>query len=456
MPLTQDPTSARDATDRPDPATASALPATLPGGTPAGLPRGTPAHAPVGSPPDAPAKLILGLVAAQLGVCIAVFTPIVVTLALRVAQIVPEAERGAALGKVLSVGALLALVGNPLFGALSDRTTSRFGRRRPWLVGGMAVAAVGLTVVGLGSSVTTLLIGWAIAQLGCNAALCMVTACIPDLIPDHQRGRVSGMVGMMLSVSMVAGSFLAQLFTDDMALAFIVPAVVGVLGVCVLAAVMPDRPARAESVAPYSLREFLHSFWVNPRKNPDYSWNFASRFLVFVGIACVTSYQVYFLMDRLGVAETDVASKMFTTTLVTVGGVVVGSLAGGWLSDATGRRKPFVLASAFVIGVGLLLIATAGTFGMFLFAVAVFGFGEGLYLAVDVALAAAVLPDPQTAAKDMGVLNIANALPQSLVPMLAPFVLAIGGGGNYGALFLFGGIAAAVGAALVQLIRSVR
>lgn len=83
------------------------------------------------TPADAPAKLIFGLVAAQLGICIAVFTPIVVTLALRVAQIVPEAERGAALGKVLSVGALLALIGNPLFGALSDRTTSRFGRRRP-------------------------------------------------------------------------------------------------------------------------------------------------------------------------------------------------------------------------------------------------------------------------------------------------------------------------------------
>ncbi|MGW5395237.1 MFS transporter [Streptomyces sp. NPDC003952] len=456
MPLTQDPGRALDAPDRPDPATPADAPAT-PAHAPAAPASATrSARAPAVPPADAPAKLIFGLVAAQLGVCIAVFTPIVVTLALRVAQIVPEAERGAALGKVLSVGALLALVGNPLFGALSDRTTSRFGRRRPWLVGGMLVAAVGLTVVGLGSSVGTLLIGWAIAQLGCNAALCMVTACIPDLIPDHQRGRVSGMVGMMLSVSMVAGSFLAQLFTDNMALAFIVPAVVGVLGVSVLAAVMPDRPARAESVAPYGWREFLHSFWVNPRKNPDYSWNFASRFLVFIGIACVTSYQVYFLMDRLGVAEGEVASKMFTTTLVTVGGVVVGSLAGGWLSDASGRRKPFVLASAFVIGVGLLLIATAGTFGMFLFAVAVFGFGEGLYLAVDVALAAAVLPDPETAAKDMGVLNIANALPQSLVPMLAPFVLAIGGGGNYGALFLVGGIAAAVGAALVQLIRSVR
>ncbi|WP_327353466.1 MFS transporter [Streptomyces sp. NBC_01304] len=421
----------------------------------AGAPGTEPHGAP--QPPNAPGKLIFGLVAAQLGVCIAVFTPIIVTLQVRVAQIAPEAERNAALAKVLSVGALLALIGNPLFGALSDRTTSRFGRRRPWLIGGSLVALGGLTIVGLANSVTMLLIGWAIAQVGCNAALCMVTACIPDLIPDHQRGRVSGLVGMMLSVSMVCGTFLAKVFSGNIAVAFIVPALIGVVGACVLAAVMRDRPARPGAFAPYSFKEFLRSFWVNPRKHSDYAWNFVSRFLVFIGIACVTSYQVYFLMDKLGVAEGDVASRMFTTTLVTVGGVVAGSLLGGFLSDNAGRRKPFVLASAAVIGVGLVLIATAGSFNAFLLAVAVFGFGEGLYLAVDVALAAAVLPDPETTAKDMGVLNIANALPQSLVPMMAPLLLGIGGGTqNYGALFLFGGIAAAVGAVLVQLIRSVK
>ncbi|MFF4409548.1 MFS transporter [Streptomyces sp. NPDC001262] len=409
------------------------------------------------APTDAPVKLILALAAAQLGVCTAVFTPLVVTLALRVAQIVPEAERGTALGTVLSVGALLALIGNPLFGALSDRTTSRFGRRRPWLVGGALVAGAGLTVVALADSVPLLLVGWAIAQAGCNASLCMITACIPDLIPDHQRGRVSGLVGMMLSVSMVCGTFLAKVFNGNIAAAFVVPAFLGVAGACALALVMKDRPARPGSFAPYSVREFLRSFWVNPVQHPDYAWNFASRFLVFVGISCVTSYQVYFLMDRIGVAEGDVPGRMFLTTLVTVAGVVAGSLLGGSLSDGTGRRKPFVFASAFVIAVGLTGIATASSFGAFLAAVGVFGFGQGLYLAVDVALAAAVLPDPETSAKDMGVLNIANALPQSLVPMIAPLLLAIGpGGGNYGALFLFGGIAAAAGAALVQLIRSVK
>lgn len=82
-------------------------------------------------PANAPAKLVLGLALAQFGAYLAVLTPVMVTLALRVSQIVPEGDRGAALGQVLSVGALLAMLGNPVFGALSDRTTSRFGRRRP-------------------------------------------------------------------------------------------------------------------------------------------------------------------------------------------------------------------------------------------------------------------------------------------------------------------------------------
>ncbi|MER5709537.1 MFS transporter [Streptomyces sp. NPDC002122] len=407
-------------------------------------------------PAKAPGTLIFGLAFAQLGLMVAVLTPVMVTLALRVAQIVPEADRGAALGKVLSLGAVLAMIGNPVFGALSDRTTSRFGRRRPWLVGGMTVGLAGLTVVGTGGSVPVLMLGWAVAQLGCNAAMAAMVSCIPDLVPPHQQARVSGIVGMMTSVAMILGTFLADAFETSLALAFLVPAVIGLASVLYLSAVMKDRPARAGAFPPYGFREFLRSFWVSPREHPDFAWNFAGRFLVFVGISCVTSYQVYFLMDRLGYGQDEVSGKLFTGTVAMVVAVIAGSLLGGVLSDGSGRRKPYVLAASVVIGAGLALVATAHSFGMFVLALVVFGFGEGLYLSVDVALAAAVLPNPEESAKDMGVLNIGNALPQSLVPIAAPAILAIGGGGNYGALFLFGGVACVLGAIAVQFIRSVK
>ncbi|QFR00286.1 MFS transporter [Streptomyces phaeolivaceus] len=408
---------------------------------------------------NAPASLVLGLALAQFGTYLAVLTPVIVTLALRVNQIVPEASRGAALGQVLSVGALLAMLGNPVFGALSDRTTSRFGRRRPWLLGGMTVGLAGLLVVALGGSVLTLMLGWALAQLGINATLAALTSCVPDLVPDRQRARVSGIVGMTLSLSLVAGAGLAQLFSGSLFLAFLVPGLIGLASVGLLAVIIKDRdrPARVGAFQPYSVKEFLRSFWVNPRRHPDFMWNFVGRFLVFTGAACVTSYSVYFLMDRMGYDGNEVTDKFFLGTLVLVAATVVGSIAGGQLSDRSGRRKPYVLGSSLGMAVGLALVATSQTFGMYLLAMVVFGFAEGLYLSVDMALAAAVLPNPEESAKDMGVLNIGNALPQSLVPIIAPVLLAVGGSGsNYNALFLFGAVASIAGALAVQFVRSVK
>ncbi|MER5752552.1 MFS transporter [Streptomyces sp. NPDC002088] len=404
----------------------------------------------------APAKLVLALAFAQFGAYLAVLTPVMVTLALRVSQIVPEADRGTALGQVLSVGALLAMLGNPVFGALSDRTTSRFGRRRPWLVGGMTAGLAGLMVVALGGNVPVLMLGWALAQLGINAALAALTSCIPDLIPPQQQARVSGLIGITTSLSMIAGSALAQAFSGSMALAFLVPGAIGLAAVVCLAVVIKDRPARAGAFQPYSFKEFLRSFWVDPRRHPDFAWNFAGRFLVFTGASCVTSYQVYFLMDRLGYDDDTVTGKVLVGTLAMVVATAAGSILGGQLSDRSGRRKPYVLGSSLVMAVSLAMIASAHSFGAYVAALVVFGVGEGLYLSVDMALAAAVLPNPEESAKDMGVLNIGNALPQSLVPIVAPALLAIGGGGNYGALFLFGAIAAVLGALAVQFIRSVK
>lgn len=255
---------------------------------------------------------------------------------------------------------------------------------------------------------------------------------------------------------MIAGSVLANVFSGSMALAFLVPGVIGLAAVGYLVAVMKDRPARAGAFEPYGLREFLRSFWVDPRKHPDFAWNFAGRFLVFTGASCVTSYQVYFLMDRLGYSDDAVSGKVLVGTLAMVVATVTGSLLGGQLSDRSGRRRPYVLGSSLVMALSLALLAAAQSFGMYVVAVIVFGLGEGLYLSVDLALAAAVLPNPDESAKDVGVLNIGNALPQSLVPIAAPALLAIGGGGNYGALFLFGAIAAVLGALAVRFVRSVK
>ncbi|WP_436522122.1 MFS transporter [Actinoplanes sp. HUAS TT8] len=405
--------------------------------------------------PNAPTKLIVAMALAMLGAYLTILTPVIVTMSIRVAQIAPD-DKSAALGTVLSVGAVLALIGNPFFGAMSDRTTSRFGRRRPWLLGGMLVGSAGLLIVALGSNIPTLTAGWALAQLGINATLATLTALLPDQIPPQQRGKVSGILGLMTSVAILAGSALAAALSNTV-LMFMVPAIIGVATIGLLVVILKDRPAEKGHFAPYGFKEFLGTFYIHPGKYPDFAWNILSRFLIWTGLACVTTYQAYLLIDRFGYTTDNVAGGILVATLISTVGLVAGSSFGGTLSDRLGRRRPFVLGAGIVIAASLVLIAFANNFAVFLIASALFGVGEGVYLAVDLALATDVLPNPDDAAKDMGVLNIANALPQSLVPILAAPILAIGSGGsNYSLLFLLGAVVAVAGSLLVQMIRGAR
>ena len=101
-------------------------------------------------------------------------------------------------------------------------------------------------------------------------------------------------------------------------------------------------------------------------------------------------------------------------------------------------------AASIVFGLAMFVIAIASSFNGFLAGMAMGGLGFGLYIAVDLALVADVLPDPASAAKDLGVMNIAGALPSSVAPAVAPAILAVGGG-SYGVLYAVAGACAAAG-----------
>jgi MFS family permease len=209
-----------------------------------------------------------------------------------------------------------------------------------------------------------------------------------------------------------------------------------------------DRPT-------WSLREFASTFYVNPRTNPDFAWAFASRFMFVLAYAFLTTYQAYYLLKKIGSAEDDVPRQIFVGTLVMSTVIVATSLLGGGLSDRTGRRKIFVCAASFVFGIAMFVIAVASSFNGFLVGMAVGGLGFGLYMAVDLALVADVLPDSANAAKDLGVMNIAGALPSSIAPAIAPVILALGDG-SYGVLYAVAGVCAILGAAAILPVKRVR
>ena len=192
---------------------------------------------------------------------------------------------------------------------------------------------------------------------------------------------------------------------------FLAPCAIGGFFILLFAVTLNDRRLAEADKPPWSLREFASTFYVNPRKSPDFAWAFASRFMFLLAYAFLITYQAYYLLDKIGSAEADVPQQIFLGTLVQSAVIVAASLVGGRLSDRTGRRKIFVFTASIVYGMAMFVIAVASDFNGFLVGMAIGGLGFGMYMAVDLALVADVLPDKDNAAKDLGVFNIAGALP---------------------------------------------
>ena len=395
----------------------------------------------------------------------AYLAPPFVTMSVKIAQVDPEGRTGS-LALVLGLGGLFAILTAPIFGRLSDRTTSRFGMRRPWMIGGIIVQALGLLLCAFAQSIPVILMGWIVAQVGFGALLAALVAVLPDHVPMGQRGRVSGVLGVGLPLGAIAGTFIAQAVSASIFLMFMVPAAVTLVIVLVFCAAVlkNDRrldPAQAGRLPRYGVREFLGSFWVSPRRHPDFAWAWLSRFLVFMGVATLVTYQPFYLADHLGIGLEQVPQLVFVGILIHYGGQMLMAPPAGWLSDRLGQRKVFVLSSAVLYAVGLAFITFAGSFEVFLIGMAITGLAEGIYLAVDLALVTDVLPHPDGAAKDLGVFNVANALPQSLAPAIAPIFLAVplfasGEGGSYVALFVVSALFAVFSALAIRPLKVVR
>jgi MFS family permease len=392
---------------------------------------------------------------ASMGTSLVFLAPLLVSLALKVNSLVGIEQAPNSLALVAGIGSVVAMIGNPFFGKLSDRTTSRLGMRRPWMVSGLGGGTLGILIVALAPNVLVVLVGWCFAQLSLNALLAAQVAVLPDQVPVVQRGSVAGVLGIGLPIASVSATFLVQLFTGNRLAMFLVPCAIGGFFVLLFVSTLKDRRLDPADKPAWSLRELPSTFYVNPRKSPDFAWAFAGRFMLLLAYALLTTYQAYYLLDQLGSSEDDVPHQVFLGTLVQSVVLVAASLIGGRISDRTGRRKILVVTASIVYGVALFVIALADDFNGFLVGMAISGLGFGLYIAVDLALVADVLPDRATAAKDLGVFNIASALPFFVAPAIAPAILAIGSG-SYAVLYTVAGLSAIVGAAAILPVKRVR
>jgi MFS family permease len=407
----------------------------------------TTAPAPVGS------RFIAAYAFACAGLWVALLAPAMITVAVRVQSIAP-ADSARSVSAVLASGALVALLANPIFGALSDRTRSRFGRRRPWLIAGMLGGTAALALIAIASTVPMILLGWCLAQLAFNATLAPLMAILPDRVPIAQRGTVSGVLAMCMPIGQIAGTFLVEQLAGNTLLAFLGPAAVGLVAVSVFAFIAPDAPAPLAARAAAAPPE--HLGWRLLQQRRDFAWAWLSRVFFVTGGSFLFAYQPIYLVNSLAVEARAVPRLIFQSTLVHAGMVALWSVMAGRLSDFTGKRRILVMGGALLEALGLWLVATADSYAAFLVAIAIAGAGHGIYDGIDLALVTELLPDrARRAAQDLGILNITNALPQVIAPASGPLVLAIAAG-NDAVLFAAAASAALLAALLLLPLRHVR
>ncbi|ACU38236.1 MFS transporter [Actinosynnema mirum] len=397
-------------------------------------------------------RVAAALLASQFGVYVAIITPLQLLLTLRLVGITGSSGAATnAFGVATGLAAIVVLVVTPVAGRISDLAAFALGRRRTWILFGALTGATALVVLGQADAVWQVVLLWCLAKALFSFQQASTTAVLADQVPAERRGLASGLLGLVIPFAPMLGLIVVNQLPPGSALQWqVVAAIAAAGGVVAVLLIREGRPER-RPIAPGGLGELLKSFWLDPRRYPAFGWAWLVRFLITATYAA-GSYVSLYLIQRFGVGQAEVGGLVLIWSVVNVPAAIIGSLGCGYLSDVLRRQKPFVIASAAIGVVSMALLAFAPSLTVVFVAAGVLGLGMGMFLAVDMAMCVRVLPDGANAGKDLGIVNIANMLPQSLVPLVAPLLLALGG---YTAFFGFLALLGIAGALAVRRVPEV-
>lgn len=359
------------------------------------------------------------LTLAYIGAFIAFVPLLSLLMPLHAEAVAPEDKIGL-LSLVSLWGAVTASITNLAAGWVSDRTRSRFGRRRPWILCGLIGVLCAYALIAQASTPAGLLAGIMAFQFAFNLLFAPLHAIFADVVPHEQKGRVAAFIGIGAPMGAASGVLIAAPVLAD------APTRFAVLGLLVVACIVPllfvwkEAPAR-----PARPLKTVLAIAAPPGKglNLDFGFVWVSRFCFQIAASVISAYMLFYLADHARYAqqfpgstvESGLARLIAFSTFLTL----LAGFAGGLISDRFGRRKPFiVLAAALIVG-GLLIFAFYPQWPGPLVGYVFYGLGFGLYTTVDTALVAQILPSRRHTARDLGMMNLTNTLPAILAPVLA-------------------------------------
>lgn len=402
-------------------------------------------------------QILLGL--ANAGAVITLMPVLTVLIPAQVTRVDP-ANQANSLAFVLTLGAFAALVSNPLTGALSDRTTSRFGRRRPWLLVGTIGAVMGLSLLAIGKTIPLLAAAWFMVQFFGNMLMSSYGAVLPDRVPIRQRGTTQAIIGLSSPIAIILSNILFSQVSDPRkAYPPIITAQL-LLAVLFLLLYQEDRLPK-DRLPSFHLRLFLASFWVNPRKFPGFASAWLMWFMTWLGFTLGTGGFFYLYVQNIIGYEILFPGHMVKEgiAMIQILQIVIGvplMMAAGILSDRIGKIKEFVFVGILLIFIGLVSLIYSTGWMMVLISAVTIGAGFWIFYSLGLAMITRVLPSASNRGKDLGVVNIAATLPQVIMPPVGAAIvnsLGITNPAGYHILFGIGASAVLIGMVLLCLIR---
>jgi MFS family permease len=333
-----------------------------------------------------------------------------------VLDIVGSAQKDLYLGWSLAIGAFISTVVVIIFGAISDRSRRRMGRRRPYIILGTLFAIPGLLWLSQVTTIGALLAAFCVVQFCVNIATSPYQALVPDMVPKERQGMASGYLGMSTLLGQLCGFVAYTRLGDQPGGLLLTMAVVSAalaLGMFYTSVTVREKSA-AENPAPRLglIAAVVESFRVNPRAYPDFMRLIASRFVINLGFYTATEFLMYYVHDTLRAPHPG-ATTGTILICVTIAGVV-GNFPAGALADRTSKKRVVYVSTSVTCAAALIFLLTSNI-PTAMAASCVFGAGFGAFMAVDWAFATNLLPDHDEA-KYMGIWHVAFTVPQILAP----------------------------------------
>jgi len=366
-------------------------------------------------------------------------------------HLVPENAKNTYLGLLTFMGLLLAMVIQPVSGALSDRWRSRWGKRRPLIFLGTVLDFIFLSILAWSGSLIWVFVGYIGLQITSNIAHGPLQGLLPDSIPSEMMGVASGVknlmdIGGLIIASLAAGNLLSPQERYPTTIMLVVMAILA-LSSTVTLFFTKESPTNKMEIAEKQL-DLKSVFKIDRKANSNYIWLIITRFIFLLGVYGVQAFAQYYIVDVLSVENPVKATGDLMAALALT--LIIFAVIGGWLTDRFGVRRVQIIASV-ITTVGCLLLITANTIQALTIFGGIVGAGVGLFLTSNWALVNRMVP-PDESGKFLGLTNLATAGAGALGRLEGPLIDLLNNispGGTYlgyTALFVFGAFCALVSA----------